>query len=107
MKVIERAEMPDGTYIQLEDWKENYPTVFTALSIGAYPTAKRTGKYKLIKQDDIFRISINRYKTDSEVLEDFEALKSGQKCIEDLATRFWNLEKDMWYLGMDVVYRGY
>ena len=27
MKVIKRAEMPDGTYIQLEDWKENYPTV--------------------------------------------------------------------------------
>ena len=39
--------------------------------------------------------------------KDFEALKSGIKSLEDLATHFWNGEKDMWYLGMDVEYKGW
>lgn len=48
MKVIERATMPNGTEIQLEDWSdknaEKFPELY-GLMIGAYPIAKNTGKY--------------------------------------------------------------
>ena len=48
MKIIERATMPDGTEILLEDWfehnTEQYPDLY-GLMIGAYPIAKNTGKY--------------------------------------------------------------
>lgn len=45
--------------------------------------------------------------TNDNVKEDFEALKSGEKSLEDLAAYFWNGEEDMWYLGMDVEYKGW
>ena len=32
---------------------------------------------------------------------------NGIKSLEDLAAHFWNGEKDMWYLGMDVEYKGW
>lgn len=58
-----------------------------------------------------FRISIsmNQYigYSNEDVKADFEALKSGEKSLEDLAAHFWNGEKDMWYLGMDVEYKGW
>lgn len=114
MKVIERATMPDGTEIQLEDWSdkntEQFPDLY-GLTIGAYPIAERTGKYRLIEGGKRFRISISQNKytgySNDDVQADFEALKSGIKSLEDLAARFWNGEKDMWYLGMDVEYKGW
>lgn len=43
MKVIERANIPDGTEIWLEDWSdkntEQFPDLY-GLQIGAYPIAK-------------------------------------------------------------------
>ena len=45
MKVLKTGEMPNGTAIQLEDWREDYPTVWDTVSIGAYPIAKNTGKW--------------------------------------------------------------
>lgn len=115
MKVIERATMPDGTEIQLEDWsdkntKELFPDLY-GLMIGAYPTAKNTGKYGWIQSGEPYRISISQNKYtgyfNEDVRADFEALKNGTKTLEDLATHFWNREKDMWYLGMDVEYKGW
>lgn len=114
MKVIERAIMPDGTNILLEDWSdkntEQFPDLY-GLTIAAYPIAQRTGKYRLIEGGKKFRISISQNKytgySNDDVRTDFEALKSGTKSLEDLATHFWNREIDMWYLGMDVEYRGW
>ena len=114
MKVIERAVMPNGTEILLEDWSDKNTPVFPVLyglQIGAYPIARNTGKYKWIEGGQMFRISIsmNQYTgyTNDDVKADFEALKSGEKNLEDLATHFWNGEKDMGYLGMDVEYKGW
>lgn len=112
MKVIEKATMPDGTQIQLEDWSEHnteqYPNLY-GLTIGAYPIAKNTGKYRWVESGRSFRLSIsqNQYTgyTNDNVKADFEALKSGKKTLQDLSDRFWNGEKDMWYLGMDVEYK--
>lgn len=109
MKVIERATMPNGIKIQLEDWSEHnseeYPNLY-GLQIGAYPVAKNTGKYRLIEGGQTFRltISLNEYTgySNKDVKSDFEALKIGEKSLEDLASHFWNGKKDMWYLGMDV-----
>lgn len=114
MKIIEHAIMPDGTAILLEDWSdentEQFPDLY-GLTIGAYPIAKNTGKYGWIRSGVPFRISISQHKyTDyfnDDVRADFEALKSGIKSLEDLAAHFWNGEKDMWYLGMDVEYKGW
>ena len=102
MKVIERAVMPNGIEIQLEDWSNHntseYPDLY-GLQIGAYPIAKNTGKYRLIEGGQTFRLSIsmNQYTgyTNKDVKADFEALKSGEKSLEDLAAHFWNGEKDM------------
>lgn len=110
MEIIERAIMPNGTEIQLEDWSEDFPGV-CELTIGAYPIAKNTGKYKLIRGGETFRIAIsqNKYQnyTNDDIWADFEALKNGKKSLEDLAAHFWNGKKDMWYLGMDVEYQGW
>lgn len=114
MKVLEKAVMPNGTEIQLEDCSDKntkeYPDLY-GLQIGAYPIAKNTGKYRWIEGGQIFRltISMNQYMgyTNDNVKADFEALKNGEKNLEDLASRFWNGEKDMWYLGMNVEYKGW
>lgn len=113
MKVIKRAVMPNGTEIVLEDWSDKntpeYPDLYD-LEIGAYPIAKNTGNY-WIRNGEIFRltISMNQYTgyTNEDVKADFDALKSGKKSLEDLAAHFWNGEEDMWYLGMDVEYKGW
>lgn len=114
MKIIEKTMMPNGTKIQLEDWSElntsDYPNLY-GLQIGAYPIAKNTGKYEMIQSGEEFQITIamNKYigYSNEDVMADFEALKSGEKILEDLAEYFWNKEKDMWYLGMNVEYEGW
>lgn len=114
MKIIERATMPNGTIILLEDWSDKntkeFPDLY-GLIIGVYPIAKNTGKYGWIRSGETFRLSIsqNKYQnySNDDVRSDFEALKNGTKTLEDLAVHFWNREKDMWYLGMDVEYKGW
>lgn len=109
MKVLEKATMPNGTEIQLEDWSEKnteeFPNLY-GLQIGAYPTAQRTSKSGFIQGGEKFRITIsmNQYQgyTNDDVLNDFESLKSGKKVLEDLSAHFWNGKKDMYILGMAV-----
>lgn len=114
MKIIERAVMPNGTEIQLEDWRDKNTQEFSdlyGLTIGTYPIAKNTKKYRWVKSGEKFRlqISANQYRgyLNDNVRADFEALKSGEKSLEDLADHFWNGEKDMWLLGMNVEYKGW
>lgn len=107
MKVIEKAVMPNGTEIQLEDWSSHNTTSYpdlNGLSIGAYPVAKNTGENRWVRSGEKFRltISVNNRSgyTDADVRADFDALKNGKKRLEDLADRFWGGKKDMYYLGM-------
>ena len=114
MKIIERAIMPDGTNILLEDWSdkntEQFPDLY-GLTIAAYPIAKNTGKYGWIRSGEEFRLSISQNKytgySNDDARTDFEALKNGTKSLKDLTVHFNNREKDMWYLGMDVEYKGW
>ena len=109
MKILERAVMPNGTKIQLEDWSEyntaEYPDTY-GFAIGAYPIAKNTSKNRLIQSRREFRLTIltNRYMnyTNDDIKNDFEALKTGSKKLEDLSEHFWYGKRDMYYLGMDI-----
>lgn len=100
MKILEKATMPNGVEIQLEDWREHNQ----GIQIGAYPIAKNSSKYKWVTSGEKFRLTIakNEYLgyLDSQIKADFEALKSGKKRLEDLSRYFWNGSKDMFYLGM-------
>lgn len=106
--------MPDGTHIQLEDWSEHnsekYPDLY-GFTIGAYPIAQRTGKYRFVEGGRPFRLTIacNEYAgyNSGKVFVDYIALVEGEKTLEDLAEHFWYGEKDMWYLGMSVENKGY
>lgn len=107
MKILEKATTPNEIEIQLEDWSDQntaeYPDLY-GLTIGAYPTAKNSSKYKWIEAGNKFRLGItaNKYSnySNDDVKSDFEALKSGEKILEDLAPHFWNGKKDMYLLGM-------
>lgn len=107
MEIIERAVMPNGTEIQLEDWSSHnslkYPNLY-GLTIGAYPIARNTGKGRWVESGERFRLTISRDNhsgcSNDDVKADFNALKNGKKHLEDLAARFWNGKKDMYYLGM-------
>lgn len=104
MEILMKDIMLDGTEIRLEKWGNKF-------YIGAYPTAKNTGKYRWIEGGKIFRLTIaeNYYKnyTGEMVKNDYKCLKNGLKTLQDLSSYFWNGEKDMWYLGMDVQNRDY
>lgn len=106
MKIIEKAKMPDGTDIQLEDWTEhnsNGSNVY-GFEIGAYPVAKNTSDSTLIRSGDLFRLTISQNEfsnyTNEDVKADYEALKSGKKYLADLSEHFWNGKKDEYLLGM-------
>ena len=108
MQILDRSIMPNGTAIQLEDWSEHntaeYPSLY-GLQIGAYPIAKNSDdRYHLTQRGRPFRLTIahNEYKgyTNEMIRADYEALKAGEKTLEDLAEYFWDGKKDMYYLGI-------
>lgn len=107
MKILDRAMLPDGVEIFLEDWSEHnsvdYPDTY-GVEIGAYPVAKRNGKNGFVQEGKIFRLSIKENKSKNyscdNVRADFEALKNGTKKLEDLSEYFFDREKAKWYLGM-------
>jgi len=101
MIVRERSEMPDGTKIQIEDWKEDYPGVHDTLTIAAYPKAKNTGKYSWVRKGETFRLEISRgFKTDEHVKEVFDMLSIGCMKLEDLADNYWDGQKAKFYMGL-------
>lgn len=105
MKVLEKTITPNGIEIYLEDWsyREEYPDLY-GLAIGAYPIAKNSSYNKWTECGEKFRLHISTSKyanyTNDDVKSDFEALKSGEKTLEDLAPHFFNGKKDMYLLGM-------
>lgn len=93
MKVIEKAVTPEGYNIQIENWKEDYPTIFKTLGIGAYPKANDTNKYGLIRRNKPFRVDICRgFNSDDKVYEVFRSIVDGTTQIKDYAEQFWELE---------------
>ena len=107
-KIIDRAVLPDGTEIQLEDWhsknSKEYPDLH-GYTIGAYPIAKNTNRSGWIQGGKRFRLTITRNEyakyTDDMVLVDYEALKNGTKTLFDLREHFWSGEEDCYALVLE------
>ena len=100
MKVLERAKMPDGTDIQIEDWRENYGSQKT-LTIAAYPLAKRQGRYGWVRLNEKFRLDLSRgFSSDREVMLIYKALQNGEITLEELHEHYWNGDKDRYYMGL-------
>ena len=98
MKILEKATTPDGIDIQIEDWSDNY-LFMNILSIGVYPTAKQSDTVWIIPNER-FRMSLDKFKSDSETLEVFRKLKNGNCKLEDLTEHFEEKTKNMYYLGL-------
>lgn len=99
-EIITRDRMPDGTKIQLENWKEVYPTVEKTIMIAAYPTAKNDSYW--IRKGEPFRLQISRlFGSDQEVEYIYQGLIDGRISLEDLAAHYYNGDKDRFYMGME------
>ena len=93
MEIIERAIMPNGTHIQIEDWSKDYDFMGECATIGAYPIAQISGDTPFApERNETFRMSID-FKTKEEARKCFEQLKTGEKQLIDFAD-----EKDKKYL---------
>ena len=88
MKVLEKAIMPNGVKIQIEDWKENYSFVKT-LNIACYPMATKTQNSPFgLRNGKIFRLALDKFKNDKEVYKTFNKLQSGEISIKGLSNKF-------------------
>ncbi len=97
MDILQRGVTPDGTKIQIEDWKENYPNSYKTLTIGCYPIARQDSRL-LIKKGKTFRCSIEVFKNDEECKEFFNKLAAGSETIDGMIDRIRN-QKYKYYLG--------
>jgi len=100
MKVLTCDKMPNGMAIQIEDWSDVYPTIYDTITIAAYPIAKNSSKYRWIESGRLFRLALWNFKSDEQVVEIYDKLKSGELNLKDLAYHFSNGKKDEWLLGM-------
>ena len=105
MKILEKTTTPDGIKIQLENWSEHDTDKYNyGLIIGAYPVAMNSHESGYIVRGDYFRLSIdsseNLNYTNDDVKRDFEALKNGEKKLEDLKEHFHYGKRDMFLLGV-------
>ena len=97
MIIRERSQMPDGTKIQIEDWKDDYPGTITTLNIAAYPKAKREGFW--IRRGEPFRLDMSRgWTSDDNVREAFQALELGALSLEELKDHYWDIDKDRYLM---------
>ena len=94
MEIIERATMPNGTKIQIEDWSKDYSCFAKNSTIATYPVAKETADNLLgyPERGKTFRLSI-QFKNEEEARKCFEQLKTGEKQLIDFAD-----EKDKKYI---------
>lgn len=99
MKVVRKSKMPDGTDIQIEDWKDVYEFM-SIYSIATYPKAKNSSKYGFIGNNKTFRLELTRFKSNEQAEEIFKQLEEGSITLNDLSNYFLDIHKDMYYLGM-------
>lgn len=100
MKIIRESKMPNGTDIQIEDWRLDYPFIDT-LQIAVYPKAKNTSKYGWVESNKCFRLTLVNFKNDEDVEDTFKKLETGKIKLETLDQHFENGHRDKFYLGLD------
>lgn len=95
MKIITEGKMPDGTHIQLEDWRTSFPE-FKSMwnTIGAYPRSlKNSGRLFGPRRGEEFRLDM-KFESAAEALEAYEKLVRGDAELLDYRDRYWNGEND-------------
>ena len=90
MEIIEKAMMPNGTEIQIEDWGKDYSCYGECSTIATYPISKITADNILEypERNKIFRLDI-QFKNKQEAKICFEQLKNGEKQIIDFCDNKW------------------
>lgn len=84
-KIVKRAELQDGTHIQIEDWHPCYDFEPTCGTLAAYPIAKETdttSKMNYPERDRTFRLEL-WFKTEEQTRQAFADLVSGKKTLKD------------------------
>lgn len=85
MTVVTKDKTPQGYTIQIEDWSEDYPTVFKKNDVVAvYPISKANSEYRWILAGDIFRCMFH-FRNGYEARTAYELLIKGMKKPEDFA----------------------
>jgi hypothetical protein len=88
VKIIEAATTPQGTHIQIEDWRDNY-TDTIGFMVAAYPILQSNFVHaKYSKPGEKIRVTVAHKRSDfikyqSYAYEIFCALKSGEKTLGD------------------------
>ena len=92
MKVITRAKMQDGTDIQIEDWRADYPNILS-YELTAYPKSKanHAGSFSP-KLNEKFRAAF-KFDTLAEVETALSKLVSGELQLRDYASKLWDGDK--------------
>ena len=97
-KILEKAVMPDGTKIQIEDWTEVYPNIITLPMIAAYPKSKVDATWW--RRGETFRLQLDRnFASATEVEETFQRLQYGVVSLEDLEDHYRD-DKARFYMGL-------
>ena len=83
MKVIDKAIMPNGTHIQIEDWSEDYSFHSYADTLAAYPKSKvsHPGAFSP-KGNETFRAGFN-FNSEDETRKAFDLLAQGKAELAD------------------------
>ena len=97
MKIIKKGVMPNGTKIQIEDWHDDYPTIFlTNACVAAYPIAKESRlvpgcfSYCYPHIGKPFRLDFH-FDSAFAAEQAFQALESGEKSFKDFAEFAWDM----------------
>lgn len=99
MKIIKKSKMPDGTNIQIEDWKDVYEFM-DIYCIATYPKAKNSSKYGFIENNKNFRLELTRFENNEQAEKIFNQLEDGSISLNELSNHFLDIQKYMYYLGM-------
>lgn len=92
MKIIERAIMPDGTKIQINDWSEDFSCYAPNSEIAAYPL-NRYGENVRVRR---------HFDSEEETISAFQQLITGEKSLVDLSFTTMKAGRDIpWHPGMD------
>ena len=89
MEIIAENTMPDGTYIRIEDWYENYAFCKPSTTIAAYPVSKYTLEGQFApKAGERFRAQFD-FDTAEETKEVFDSLVNGSKQLADYVDKLY------------------
>jgi hypothetical protein len=83
MKVLKTGTMPNGTPIQIEEWKENYDFMPYGDTIASYPKSKASHEGSFApKGNEVYRFDF-KFDSTGECEAAFNSLLTGEKVLTD------------------------